>query len=482
MQAQVSWTTEAERRLIYEEAIGLLERMGMRFGVGRALETLAEAGAVVDRDEGVARIPGDLVELALATCPNQVVLGGADPEHDCVLDGTIHFVNSGSPTHTLDFETGAYRGSTYEDLRQATMLLERMPSTDILWGIITPTDIPVEERFFRDLAVQLTYSNMHTQHEIESTWQAELLLRMFEVVGCDRETMRTRPRLSVVCCTASPLLAHREMLDADLELAAHGVPILVYPMPVAGGNAPVTVAGAVTMNIAEFLGVATAIQLAHPGAPLLMGAGTSLLDMKATTFSFGALEAAQMVACCVEVSHHLGIPVLAPGLATDAKHPGLQAGYEKALKGLAVASAGADLITGGIGLLNGANLLYLPQIVVDDEIAQMVRRLLGEVEISPKSIMADVIERVGFSGNYLTQRETRQRVRAGEQFYPTISSRLSYEAWSDAGRDEVDVAKERVHTLLAEAEEQGPVLAPDQITELDAIVASGARLAEAHAG
>jgi trimethylamine--corrinoid protein Co-methyltransferase len=235
------------------------------------------------------------------------------------------------------------------------------------------------------------------------------------------------------------------------------------------------------MNVAEFLGVATVIQLAHPGTPLLMGAGTSLLDMRATTFSFGALETAQMVACCVEVSHHLGIPVLAPGLATDAKHPGIQAGYEKALKGLAVASAGADLITGGIGLLNGANLLYLPQIIIDDEMAQMTKRLLGEVEITPESIMADVIERVGFGGNYLTQRETRQRVRAGEQFYPTISARQSYEAWSEAGVDELDVAKARVRELLAQAEQEGPVLAPDQVADLDGLVAAGARLALTHA-
>jgi trimethylamine--corrinoid protein Co-methyltransferase len=480
MRAEVSWTTEEERELIYEEAIGLLERMGMRFGQGKALQTLAAAGAAVDHDAGVARIPRELVEGALETCPKRLVLGGASPEQDCVLDGSIHFVNSGSPTHTLDFETGEYRGSTWHDLRRATMLLERMPSTDILWGIVTPLDVPVEERTFRELALELTYSRMHVQHEIATVWQAETMLRMLEVAGCDAATLRERPRYSVVCCTASPMLAHGPMLDADIELAAHGVPILVYPMPVAGGNAPVTVAGAVTMNIAEFLGVATAIQLACPGAPLLMGAGTSLLDMKSTTFAFGALEAAHMTVAVVEVSHHLGIPVLAPGLATDAKHPGIQAGYEKALKGLAVASSGADLITGGIGLLSGANILYLPQIVIDDEIAQMTKRLLGDVEISAETVMADVIERVGFSGNYLTQRETRQRVRAGEQFYPTISSRLSYEAWSAAGRDEVDVAKDRVHELLAQAEEEGPLLTPEQLAELEELVEAGAEVMAAH--
>jgi trimethylamine--corrinoid protein Co-methyltransferase len=157
MRAQVSWTTEAERRLIYEQAVGLLERMGMRFGQGKALVALAAAGADVDRDAGVARIPGELVERALAASPRRVVLGGATPEHDCVLDGSIHFVNSGSPTHALDFETDRYRGSTYEDLRRATMLLTRMPSVDILWGIVAPTDLPLQERIFRELADSRIY-------------------------------------------------------------------------------------------------------------------------------------------------------------------------------------------------------------------------------------------------------------------------------------------------------------------------------------
>ena len=131
-------------------------------------------------------------------------------------------------------------------------------------------------------------------------------------------------------------------------------------MPIAGATAPLTVAGVVTMNIAEFLGVATAIELSAPGSRQIMGVGTSLLDMHATTFSFGALETALMCATGVAVAHHLGVPALAPGLATDAKYGGIQAGYEKALKGLIVAAAGSDLITGGIGLLSGAGIMSLP--------------------------------------------------------------------------------------------------------------------------
>jgi trimethylamine:corrinoid methyltransferase-like protein len=120
---------------------------------------------------------------------------------------------------------------------------------------VKATDLP--SAHLRELAVPLTLNGLH-QHEISTSGRGDAAH-----TGAAGTTARpcAATEYSVVCCTASPLLVHGPMLDGDLELAAYGIPILIYPMPVAGGNAPVTVAGAVTMNIAEFLGVATTIQL-----------------------------------------------------------------------------------------------------------------------------------------------------------------------------------------------------------------------------
>jgi trimethylamine--corrinoid protein Co-methyltransferase len=203
----------------------------------------------------------------------------------------------------------------------------------------------------------------------------------------------------------------------------------------------------------------------------MMGAGASLLDMRAATFSFGALETALMCVAIAEISHDLGFPVLCPGLATDAKGHGVQAGYEKALKGLFIAEAGADLITGGIGLLGGAGILSLPQIVVDAEIATMIKRMLGDVEVSRETAAAAAVERAGYDGHFLRDPETKRRLRAGELFMPTISTRLSHEMWVTQGRDEYDVAAERVHEILAAAEARGPLLDEDQLAAMDALVA-----------
>ncbi len=175
-----------------------------------------------------------------------------------------------------------------------------------------------------------------------------------------------------------------------------------------------------------------------------------------------------MVAACAEVAHELGVPVLCPGLASDAKYGGVQAGYEKALKGLVTVSAGADLVTGGVGLLSGAGLMSLPQIVIDAEIAEMITRVVEGAEFSPATIMAEAIERVGFRGSYLSEKETSRRLRAGEVFQPQISTRLSIEGWRTRGRNEVDDAADRVRAILAEADARGPKLADDKAAALTA--------------
>ena len=476
MKARIEWTTKAERAFIYDEAIGLLERMGIRFGEGKALDVLAAAGATVDRATGVARIPGELVEKAMKLLPGTVTLGGATPDDDIVLDGGTHWVNSGTASHTVDMDTGEYRLSTADDLRKAIMVLDKMEALDVIWPIVACNDKPASTRILDEWAISLAHSNKHVQHELEAAWQVEPILRLAKATS-DAKDQRERPRISMMCCTASPMQSHGPMLDACVELGSHGIPIVVYSMPVSGGTSPVTVAGMVTLNTAEFLGIATAIQLMAPGTPLIFGAGGAVLDMRTTTYAFGALEGSQMSAACTEIAHMIGAPSLCPALASDAKHVGAQAGYEKALRGMTVASSGCDLMTGGIGLLAGAGFLSMPQIIIDNEIGQMIHRLLGEVDFSADAAQAAVIERAGFGGDYLRQRETRARVRAGEQFFPTVASRHSYEKWETLGETEVDTATAKVREILAAVEAEEPKLTADQQAEIADIYAAAAGVA-----
>jgi len=95
----------------------------------------------------------------------------------------------------------------------------------------------------------------------------------------------------------------------------------------------------------------------------------------------------------------------------------------------------------------------------------MVRRIVAGAEITPETVMLDVIERVGPGGNYLKERVTRDRVRAGEHFYPSIGDRLPYEQWVADGRTEADRAREAVECILAERAAQDDPTAASRLRE-----------------
>lgn len=448
MRARTTWLDTDEKDLVVSEAVGLLERVGMRMAGSRAVPLLAAKGADVD-DAGVVRLPRELVMEALELCPREFVLAGSDPEYDYELrDGkATGFCSSGCAAFTLDPETGERRPSTLADLRAATALLDESPAVDVLWTTVTANDVPIEERELVGYAAVLEESHKHVTF-VDSPRQVEPVLAIAEAVSGDLDAFAARPRFSTLITAASPFQVDGPALDFHAATAARGVPVEVYTVPMAGATSPVTLAGTITQAVAEFLGVAVALQTLSPGARLIMGASGTVMDMLSCNISYGAAESGLMNAACVEVAHHMGVPAIVPGMATEAKHAGVQAGYEKGLKGLTTASAQADLLSGGVGMIDSVNTLYLPQIVIDAEIIGMIRVLLGEVEITQDSMLLDMVERVGIGGNFLREKETTRRIRAGEHYRPAISARQTYDVWAAEGRDEVDLAWERATAML----------------------------------
>jgi trimethylamine--corrinoid protein Co-methyltransferase len=468
MRAKTEWLSETEKGLIVDRAIELLGSVGMRYAGSALLPELAERGAHVDGASGIARLPRELIEWALAQCPRRVVLGGASPADDVVLDDgePFHFAPSGCVAKTLDFRTGERRPSTLQDLRDTTGLNDELPQLDVMWLQVAATDVPLEQRELVEYFTLLTETRKHVTF-VDPPSDPAAVGRICETAAGSMEEFWRRPRLSTVLTAASPLQCDGPALDCHVALARHGVPVNVYSMAIAGATSPVTLAGSVVQGVAEFLGAATALQVAAPGARLVFCLGTGVLDMLQTTFSIGCLESAQMGAMAAEVGHFMGVPTLNPGVSTDAKHSGLQAGYEKALKLGAVCSANTDVVTGW-GLIDSHNTMFLPQSVADNEMAGMARRLYADVEVSDATLAAESIAKVGPGGGFLAERETAKRIRAGEHYLPTLSDRLSWEKWAEEGATENDAAAAEVERLLSRHLDQ-PCLEPDKIDELAAV-------------
>ena len=111
MRAHMTWLDDAEKRTFVDEALGILERVGVELKGSAALPVLADLGADVDFATGVVRLPAELVRRSVEACPRRVLFAGASPEHDVVLDEgePAHFCSSGCAAFVLDHETGVRR-------------------------------------------------------------------------------------------------------------------------------------------------------------------------------------------------------------------------------------------------------------------------------------------------------------------------------------------------------------------------------------
>ena len=164
-------------------------------------------------------------------------------------------------------------------------------------------------------------------------------------------------------------------MDLALVLAEAGIPVSFYPMPILGATGPVTIAGSAVVNNAEFVSGAVLVQLAHPGAQVIHGGGPTAMYMNSGAYASNSPEALLLRACQGHMADFYGVPAWYGAGATTAKEPGIQSAYENALAMFMAYANGAD-VTFGTGLLDGSRILCLENMVVDDEIIGMVKRIL----------------------------------------------------------------------------------------------------------
>ena len=145
------------------------------------------------------------------------------------------------------------------------------------------------------------------------------------------------------------------------------------------------------------------------------------------------------------------VPALGVGLNSDAKIPGIQAAYESMQTGLAAALSGADLLV-GIGVLDDNNTLSLTQMIIESEIARMVKRIREGVTVTEDSLMAHLIHKAGPGQHFLGFKETMAGLKTGEVFFPRFSYRNTYDKYFEDGHNEIQEARNEVERYLALAD------------------------------
>ncbi len=458
---------------VHARTLRLLERVGVRYGSRRALQVLREAGARVDDDGLIAHLPPGLVERTLATAPREVVLAGRDPAKDCVLGrGRMYSTLDGTGAHVLDHRTGRRRPSATRDLAEMALVADALDEVDVLWNAVSANDAPPNAQVLAETATLLQNTSKHVQGEVQRAEEVPYVMELLALAAEDGRWHPERPVFSVVYCPVAPLQHEREMLEACMALAEHRVPIAVYTLGLSGATAPAALAGAVLQTNAEILSAIVLFQLVSPGTPVVYVGDCGILDMHSGLYVCAGAEAVLLNSALIGMAHFYGLPVTGTGFTSDAKDLSFMAGLDAATTAVSSALCGLDLLT-GMGMLDAAQMLSLPKLIMDAELMRQCRRLEQGMALDDEHFAEESITHVGPGGNYLSSPETRRLLRAGEHERPRFFFRGSYDAWRQLGASDEDRAAREVERLLTE--HRVSALPPRAAERMAAVVEAGVR-------
>ena len=445
---RISFLSESEIEAIHDASLRVLEKTGIKVMSKPALDILKKAGAKVDYETGHATLHRNLVEEALKIAPKTIKYCARNPKYDFVLNRQeSHFCATGGPPFMVDWETGKRRYSTSEDIAQCATIADYLDHVDLIWPLGAGNDVPAPVRYIVDMCTSLRNSEKHFEGDATTGKEAQYQIEIAAAIVGGREELRERPIFSHVICTLPPLCYDKGMTEASIELARAGIPVVVMPMPTAGGTGPATLAGTMVVNNAEFLGGLVIQEFASPGAPVVYAAAVGTIDFK-TGSNMPSPESGLMHLALSQVAHYYDVPSeIGVTGGTTSKVLDTQAGYERARTILTHLSTTPDIAL-GLGGLEGARMTSAEALVIDNEIIDYALRFVEGFEVNDDTLAVDIIDKVGPGGIYLGEKHTVQHFR--ERWMSRLSDISSYETWEKQGSRSIDeVAREKVREILA---------------------------------
>ena len=434
---------------IHMATLEVLEKTGVLVKEENALKLLDNSGAIVDFETKRVHIPQYLVEEAIQKAPKSIKLCGRDPKNNLRVEGNrSYFGLGGSGIYMLDPDTYQRRTATLQDLTDSTRLADSLEHIDFLMGLIIPQDVDqsVWDRY--SALVKLKNTTKHCFTGALGEDGARDVIKMASLVAGGERELEKNPLFSFILCTVSPLTHDARNTETAMELARHKAPIIFACESICGGTAPITLGGTLVLQNAEVLSANVIAQLTNPGTPVIYGAVSSPMDMRNGSIVMGVPEVALLGVAVTQLAQYYGIPLYSMAGISDSKIPDAQAAYEKALQQVLVGLTGGNLIHNAAGMLDKMITGSLEQMVIDNEIIGMVKRIMRGIEINTDTLAIDIIDKVGPGGNFLGEKHTRKHYQS-EHDLSTLSDRLTREAWEKKGsKDVVQRAKEAVNQKL----------------------------------
>lgn len=451
--------SDSQIKEIHLAACEILERTGSLIHNEEARNLLHSHGAVVENN-GLVRIPSYLVDRALNSVPERFVLCNRDGERKFRMEtGKTHFSPLVDNIDIIDSRTRKRRKFVASDAKKMATVMDYTRHMDVVQVGAFAADLPPEivDR------VNVREMMLHQRKAISfSPNGPDALLDTIEmaaIVAGGHDKLRMNPYMIKLGEPISPLVHDDHALKELMICAENGMPIVYYPIPMAGATAPATSAGLLAQGHAESMAGLVIHQLTSPGAPFLYGGVATVMDMKSTVCVYAGPELYLQCAALADIATYFNLPFWGTAGCTDTVVLDEQGAAEIGMSCLLAVLTGANLVH-DVGLLDQASLVDPSTILFCDEVIDHVKHFMRGIHLSKENFALDVIDSVGAGGNHLAEKHTLNHFRSF--WMPTYFTRPKM--GNKEAQDLMKTLNEKV--LDIEENHEVPPLEPEKVAAL----------------
>jgi len=462
--------SEQEIKDIHEASLDILANCGMKILSHSTFDFLKEKGLEVDEQNQIVRFSRRCIEDTLSTIPPQFEVFDREGKFAFVLGDRVPKVAAGhNAVFWVDSKTGERRNSTVADVELFARICEQLECIDLVGIPVMPQDVPdPEATLLYGVKACIENSTKPIYFSTNNLKVNRACIEMLQVAfkGNFREQIYGINQLS----PTSPLFWEEGALEALVDTVEAGVPLAVLPEPNAGMSSPYTLAGLLTINNAECLSGLAITQLLNPGHKVIYANSWTATDMRSGAALVGSTETTICRIAAAQLAHFYNVPSHTTAPNSDNHAHDEQNAWEKTLSMFTSVGAGHDLIV-NCGMFATGMTCSNEQLLMDEEISAMCRRIAAGVSVSEDTIAVDLIKQIGpQGGTYLITDHTMKWLYSDEYVKPRLSVRGAYALWEQNGsKDTYQLAREKIDEY---AEFEPPRLPPDMAAKLDEIVSS----------
>lgn len=423
----------SEIKMVDRGSKEILHKVGVRIKSREVLALLANRGVRIDLDRQTARFEPDLVQEAIEETPGEFEIYDRDRCRSLKVGvGSMPRIAAGhNAIYLYDMHKNERRPMSKHEVGLFAKLAHYLEEIDIVAPEAMPNGTPGKSSILHAVDAVVNNTSKPILFSCEDEVELSGILDIIRTVSDGRD-QASHPYAIAQFSPSSPLYWNQGTVKGFVKVVQEGLPCTVLPGVIAGATGPYTLAGTLVQKNAEALSGVVIAQLIRKGAPILIINGAAKFDMRTQNAVFGSAEGSLLEIAGSQMLNYYGIPSHACVPTSDSHCLDQQMGIENMKSIFTNIACGTSLIVNA-GMFAGGQTAAFEQLVIDNEIVKVSRRLMRGLAITDEKLALESILRVGPMGNYLVEPSTIENLRSGEWIESDIFVRESYDIWREQG-------------------------------------------------